>query len=248
MNEMNTPKIDRRKKYFLVLDTETANGLDDPLVHDLGFVVADRKGNIYERHSYIIYDIFVAHRDLMKTAYYAEKIPSYEVALKAKTRRLVQFSTAKKIVAEVMANYGITEVWAFNARFDRGSLNTTERWLTKSKYRYFFPYGTEICCIWAVACQTLCQQKAYFKFIQENELVTKGRVKTSAEVVYRFLHQEPGYQEEHTALEDAMIELEILVKCFRQHKSIDRTPRRFPTTEVNKNYKIWEETLIGMEV
>jgi len=64
MNEMNTPKIDRRKKYFLVLDTETANGLDDPFVYDLGFVVADRKGNIYERHSYIIYDIFVACRDL----------------------------------------------------------------------------------------------------------------------------------------------------------------------------------------
>ena len=138
MNETNTPKIDRRKKYFLVLDTETANGLDDPFVYDLGFVVADRKGNIYERHSYIIYDIFVAHRDLMETAYYAEKIPNYEIALKAKTRRLVRFSTAKKIVAEVMANYGITEVWAFNARFDRDSLNTTERWLTKSKYRYFF--------------------------------------------------------------------------------------------------------------
>ena len=241
MNEMNTPKIDRRKNYFLVLDTETANGLDDPLVYDLGFVVADRKGNIYERHSYIIYDIFVACRDLMESAYYAEKIPNYEIALKAKQHKLVTFSTAKKIVADVMAKYGITEVWAFNARFDRGSLDTTQRWLTKSKYRYFFPYGTEICCIWAVACQTICQQKAYFKFIQKNGLVNKGRVKTSAEVVYQYLNQKPDYEEEHTGLEDVLIELEILVKCFRQHKSIDRTPRRFPTAQVNKGYKEWKE-------
>ena len=240
MNEMNTPKIDRRKNYFLVLDTETVNGLDDPLVYDLGFVVADRKGNIYERHSYIIYDIFVACRDLMESAYYAEKITNYEIALKAKQHKLVTFSTAKKIVAEVMAKYGITDVWAFNARFDRNSLDTTQRWLTKSKYRYFFPYGTEICCIWAVACQTICQQKAYFKFIQKNELVNKGRVKTSAEVVYQYLNQKPNYEEEHTGLEDVLIELEILVKCFRQHKSIDRTPRRFPTSEVNKAYKEWK--------
>ncbi len=241
MEDFTTPKIDRRKNYFLVLDTETANGLDDPLVYDLGFVVADRKGNIYERHSYIIYDIFVACRDLMESAYYAEKIPNYEIALKAKQHKLVTFSTAKKIVADVMAKYGITEVWAFNARFDRGSLDTTQRWLTKSKYRYFFPYGTEICCIWAVACQTICQQKAYFKFIQKNELVNKGRVKTSAEVVYKYLCQKPDYEEEHTGLEDVLIELEILVKCFRQHKSIDRTPRRFPTALVNKNYKEWKE-------
>ena len=241
MEDFTTPKIDRRKNYFLVLDTETANGLDDPLVYDLGFIVADRKGNIYERHSYIIYDIFVACRDLMESAYYAEKIPNYEIALKAKQHKLVTFSTAKKIVADVMAKYGITEVWAFNARFDRGSLDTTQRWLTKSKYRYFFPYGTEICCIWAVACQTICQQKAYFKFIQKNGLVNKGRVKTSAEVVYKYLCQKPDYEEEHTALEDVFIELEILVKCFRQHKSIDRTPRRFPTALVNKNYKEWKE-------
>ena len=50
----------------------------------------------------------------MKSAYYAEKIPNYEIALKEKTSRLVKFSTAKKIVADVMAKYGITEVslWA----------------------------------------------------------------------------------------------------------------------------------------
>lgn len=232
--------IDRRKNYFLVVDTETANGLDDPLVYDYGFAVVDRHGNIYHKASYIIYDIFVAERELMQSAYYAEKIPNYEKDLKAGLRKMVTFNTARKITADIMAEYGITKVWAFNARFDRNSLNTTMRYLTKSKYRYFFPRGTEICCIWSVACQTICQQKAYFHFVDKNNLVEKGRVKTSAEVVYQYLENNSNFSEAHTALEDVEIEAKILTRVFRQHRSLDTIPRRFPTTQVNAAYKAWK--------
>ena len=31
------------KNYYIVLDTETANGLDDPLTYDIGFAVIDMK-------------------------------------------------------------------------------------------------------------------------------------------------------------------------------------------------------------
>ena len=40
-------KIDKRKKYYLVLDVETANTLEQPLVYDIGYSVVDKKGNIY---------------------------------------------------------------------------------------------------------------------------------------------------------------------------------------------------------
>lgn len=233
-------RIDRRKNYFLVVDTETANGLDDPLVYDYGFSVIDRHGNIYHKASFLIYDIFIGETELMQSAYYAKKIPRYEKDLKEGKRKLVQFNTARKITADIMAEYGITKVWAFNARFDRNSLNTTMRYLTKSKYRYFFPRGTEVCCIWATACQTICQQKAYFKFIEKNQLVKSGRVKTSAEVVYRFLTNDTEFIESHTALEDVEIEAKILAKIFRQHRSLDTIPRRFPTSQVNKAYKEWK--------
>ena len=42
------------KKYYLVLDVETANSTDDALVYDLGYVVCDKKGNIYEADSFIV--------------------------------------------------------------------------------------------------------------------------------------------------------------------------------------------------
>ena len=56
-----------QKKYFMVLDTETANGLDDPLVYDIGFAIVDKKGQVYLEKSYVIYDTFVLMKDLMET-------------------------------------------------------------------------------------------------------------------------------------------------------------------------------------
>ena len=45
--------FDKRKKYFLVVDVETANSLDDPMVYDVGFLVGDKQGNIYEKEIFL---------------------------------------------------------------------------------------------------------------------------------------------------------------------------------------------------
>ena len=37
--------MDRRKHYFLVLDTETANSLEDPLVYDMGWAIVELEYN-----------------------------------------------------------------------------------------------------------------------------------------------------------------------------------------------------------
>lgn len=77
-------KIDKRKHYVLVVDTETANTIQDGdsldmsnvLVYDCGWAVVDTKGNIYETASYVNRDIFCEERDLMRTAYYNWKSPA----------------------------------------------------------------------------------------------------------------------------------------------------------------------------
>ena len=38
--------IDKRKNYYLTIDTETANGLDDPLMYDLGGAIHDKRGRV----------------------------------------------------------------------------------------------------------------------------------------------------------------------------------------------------------
>ncbi len=37
-------KLDKRKKYIMVIDTETAGAITAPLVYDLGIAITDKKG------------------------------------------------------------------------------------------------------------------------------------------------------------------------------------------------------------
>ena len=212
--------IDKRIHYYLVLDTETANGLDDALVYDIGGAVVDKRGNIYSTFSFTIRDIFVFEREMMQTAYYADKIPSYVREHHEGTRKMVDFYTARKYVLNLMKEYNIKDVAAYNAHFDRAALNTTQRWLTKSKYRYFFPRDTQFICIWNMACQTLCQRKTYKEFCEKNNLISNrgNNYSTSAENVYRYLILNPSYKEEHKGIDDVAIEAYIFARCFAAKK------------------------------
>lgn len=165
-------KIDRRRKYVLVLDIETANITEDALAYDVGFAVADKKGCIYETHSYMVAEMFLDNynKPLMDTAYYAKKLPKYWEDYKAGKRKLAKILTIRRIVRQVMEKYRITDVFAYNANFDKTGLDRTVRYLTKSEVRFFFPYGTKIHCIWHMATQVICQQKP----ISKRRLLTSG--------------------------------------------------------------------------
>ena len=214
--------MDNRIHYYLVLDTETANGLDQPLVYDVGGVVTDKQGRIYERFSFVVRDIFVYERTLMQTAYYADKIPEYVEDIHNKKRIMMDFFGIRHYILNLMKKYNITDVAAYNAHFDRKALNLTQRWTTKSRSRYFFPYGTNFVCIWNMACQTLCQRKTYKEFCETNGLISnRGRnISTSAENVFRYLLLNPAYEEEHKGLDDVLIETEIMKRCFATHKKM----------------------------
>lgn len=213
-----------KKKYFMVLDVETANNTEDALVYDLGFAVIDKKGTVYESNSFIVSDIFNGERTLMQSAYYAEKIPQYIEGINNGLFVVKTFSQARKILLETLEKWNIEAVCAYNASFDTRALNTTQRWLTKSRYRYFLPYGTKVYCIWHMACQVICTQKNYVRFCLENGFVSpSGNIQTSAEVVYAYMTQNEEYQECHTGLEDVLIESEIFTHCLRQHKKMDKS-------------------------
>lgn len=212
-------KIDRRKNYYIVFDTETANGLDDPIMYDLGFAVIDKKGTVYESHSLIIREVFFGMKDLMQSAYYAEKIPNYEKEIANGQRKVVSLYEAKKIFNDTCKRYGVKACIAHNARFDYRSTSKTQRYLTKSKYRFFLPYGIEIWDTMRMANDTICKQVHYKEWCYTNGYLTKnGRVRKTAEILYKYIVGNNDFVESHTGLEDVMIEKEIFVHCVRQHK------------------------------
>lgn len=216
---------DKRKKYYIILDTETTNEIPDQLAYDLGFAVTDKKGNIYETYSFVINDIFFDNKDLMQTAYYAKKIPQYYQGIKDKQWQVCSLYQTKKIIQEVMQKYNIDTVLAYNMAFDRKALTNTQRYITKSKYRYYFPYDTKFECIWHMACQVICTQKTYLRWaIANNKLSPSGRyISTNAETVYQYLSSIEDFEEQHTGLADVMIETTIFAHCLRQHKTMDKS-------------------------
>ncbi len=230
--------MDKRKNYYLIVDTETANGLDQPLIYDFGYVVCDKKGNVYEKGNSLIYEVFCQERELMKTAYYAEKIPRYQEKIKRGEIKIENLLTAYYRIKKLVKEYRIKTILAYNARFDLNSLNTTLRYITKSQYRYFFPYGTEVNCIMAMACTTIYKQKTFLRqAIREEKFTPKGFIKTNAEVGYRYITNNKEFIEEHTALADALIEMEIFAKCNQQHKKMTKKITncfRIPTQEAKK--------------
>ena len=222
--------MDKRINYKIVLDTETCplEQTDEVtpwnmFVYDIGWAIVDKRGKVYKTQSFINADIFLDEKELMKSAYYSEKIPKYWEDIKSGIRQLRSFYNIKKHLLEDIAEYGVKEIYAHNMRFDYGTLQNTQRWLTKSKYRYFFPKGIEICDTLKMARQVLKDSKMYRVWCEQNGYITKNnQCRFSAEVLYRYITGNDDFIESHTGLEDVMIEKDILAYCYSRHKKMVR--------------------------
>lgn len=206
---------------IIMLDTETTNSLDDPICYDVGFAVIDKFGTIFESYSFVVADVFL-DEELMASAYFADKIPQYWEEIKNGKRKLAKFSTIRFKFAEVCKKYKVKIVCAHNSRFDYRSLNLTQRYLTSSKYRYFFPYGLAVWDTLKMSREVLKDDDKYGEFCYENDFLTSRLCKRfTAEVLFRFLTGCLDFEEAHTGLEDVLIEKEIFKFCLEKKPDIN---------------------------
>jgi len=202
--------------YAIMLDTETTNDLESPMMYDCGFAVIDlENGNIIERHSYVIAEIFL-DTEFMSYAYFADKIPQYWKDLEEGKRKMVRLATCKRILAETVSKYNVEYIVAHNARFDYRSTNGTQRYFTCSKYRYFLPFGCHLVDTLKMARSKYKQNDAYGEFCYVNNYLTaRGQRRYTAEILYRFISGNNDFVEEHCGLEDCEIEAQILMDCLK---------------------------------
>lgn len=205
----------------LLVDVETANDTDCALTYDISARIINPQGQVLTQHAFVVRDIFNDMRDVVKQAFYAEKIPEYISDLQKHNREMENFMHARRVLLDEMAYYNCKTVVAYNCRFDRNALNNTLRYLTKSRFRWFFPYDTEFVCIWNMACQTICQTKEYKEFAELNNLISNHgkNYRATAETVYAFLTNTPSFVEEHKGLEDVKIEQEIMMYCLQNYNT-----------------------------
>lgn len=216
----------RKNQFAVVIDTETANSISFPLPYDIGFHFVNlTTGESLEKHSLCVYEIYVEQKEMMKSAYYADKLPQYEEELKNNERKIVRLYTAKKLIANLMKKYNTNLVYAYNMNFDKRALNNDQKFVTQNRYKHFFPFDTEFRCIWNMACQVLMARPSYIKFALANNFISnKGNILTNAECCYRYLTKNPTFTEQHKGINDVEIETEILMACKRQHKKMVYKP------------------------
>lgn len=204
------------EKYVLVVDTETANSIEYPLPYDFGWAVVDTEtGEIMEEASFLCKEIFL-NEEMMNSAYFAEKVPQYWEDVAKGTRKIRTLLTIRKKVRECMRKYNIHQVCAYNMGFDKRATINDTRFVTNNFIKWFFPVKTEFICIWHMACTSFLNTSEYINFAKTHGFVSKaGNIQTSAEAAYRYLKNDPNFEESHTGLEDVKIEVEIMMNCLK---------------------------------
>lgn len=263
-------KLDKRRKYYLILDCETATlpfaknytteagrkrvSIAKPLIYDIGWTIIDRRGRIYLSENYLISEIFSVP-SVFNTAYYKEKRPLYTAKLRAGEIDLVTWDYAAARLKEALQH--VDAVGAYNAIFDfKKAIPFTnlyisklysddyEEWLKMQKYvcdgiaakvmpekdeeSLFEPKVFRFCGqeyplfdVWGLACKYLLNNDDYRRTCIERKWSTESGkyFKTSAEVTFRYVTGDCDFEEAHTALDDAIIESEILARIAAKKAS-----------------------------
>ena len=205
------------EKFVIVLDTETTNSIEEPIAYDMGWAIIDTEnGNVVKTESFAIANVF-CDKELMENAYFAEKIPTYWNDIKNGKRKLAPLFKVWKTLREDCKVFGIEKVFAHNGRFDDLAMKITNRYITSSKYRYFLPYGVKMQDTLKMSRKALAHDNDYIAFCEENNYkTTNGKLRFTAEIIYRFLTNDNNFVEEHQGLDDVLIEKEILMECIRR--------------------------------
>ena len=240
-------KLDNRKHFLTVLDTETTGlegipALAFPIIYDIGWILADKEGNKIIEREFIVQEVF--YNPIMQNAYYGKKIPMYTERV---TKADILVKPFREILELLNHDFGLVKhntLMAYNLNFDLRALRSTAIYcgiLPKGEkdWTKLFTKPVEVQDIWGLAVETILKKKwDFLEFVEFHNFTTdSGNPKTSAEVVYKFLTNNPDYEEFHTALEDCKIEYEIAIKSISTKKVFTKGILANPWQKIAKLYK-----------
>ena len=218
------------KTIYCTLDTETVGGASNPTgTYNFGCVIHDREGNILATCSLLAME----HFDKIRNDDYAKKnFPIYEERIR--TGEMSAVATEEEalcIIRNLCHFYNVKYVMAYNSGFDFCKT------ICKNLLEEF-----QFIDLYLMALQTITHQKAFSNFCHDYDYKSKSgkSCATSAEAVYAFIADEPNFIEEHTALNDALIEMEIFVRCLKTHKKFVKNSHQYDYKgEVKKKFPKW---------
>lgn len=209
------------KNIYCTLDTETIGGATKPTgMYNAGCVIHDKQGNIYATCSLLVME----HYDKIRNDSYTKK--NFNLYNERLERGNISAVATEQEAYEVIRNlckmYNVKYVMAYNSSFD----------FTKTIFSKLLD-EFEFIDIYLMALQTITHLKKYANFCKLYNLISRSgkSYATSAEAVYAYITDNPCYEEEHTALNDSLIEMEIFKACDKMHKKYTRNCHQYNCKE-----------------
>lgn len=194
---------------IVVFDTETTN-LEKPFCYNIGYVIYDTESKQIVLEKEFVVEQVWHNPMLFTTAYYADKRELYVSRMRARKIVMNKFGYVCQEMIRDFQYHNVTQAYAYNCGFDEKVFQWNCEWFKCNN-----PFDNiEILDIRGFVHNTIAFKKAYQDFCERLKLFTEsGNYSTTAESVYRFVSGNIEFDEEHTALADSRIELEILRYC-----------------------------------
>lgn len=213
-------------KKFMILDVETiaVEGCARK-VFNLGAIVADKHGNVYERARFLVceqFDNADGMTELVEDSYCGgDKASKFFIAWNHPSDETIKcsFEAMRYCLNNWVIEYNAT-VCAYNAQFDFSALRQTSQFYCGCEFWDIKPKTLDI---WHAALCCLCNKVSFMAFCHEYGLLKEdtGNPATGAEPVYAYLSDCPTFEEVHEGLADVDIEYAILRACWKTHKKIE---------------------------
>lgn len=194
---------------ILIFDTETTN-LEKPFCYNIGYTIFNTDtAEVLVKKDYVVEQVW-HNAMLFTTAYYANKREIYVKRMRTRQCRMDKFGYITQAMYRDIKEYEVEHAFAYNSSFDIKVFDFNCDW-----FKCYNPLDTvQVHDIRGHVHKKIAFTKKFRDYCETHQLFTEsGNYSTTAEAVYRFISSDDDFIEEHTALADSVIELEILRYC-----------------------------------
>lgn len=210
---------------IVVFDTETVS-LEKPFCYNVGYIIVNTEtGEILLRREYVIEQIW-SNAELFTTAYYADKRQIYVGRMRARKVFLEKWGYVTQQMIRDFKSYEVASAYAYNSSFDEKVFSFCCDW-----FKTINPFETlPIFDIRGYVHQFIAFENDFQEWAETNQRFTEsGNFSTTAETLFQYIHGQNDFEEEHTALADSEIELQILLDCIKRGAEWDKEYKTYAT-------------------